>query len=167
MPKSVKPVPEGFHTVTTHLVVKDSKRALDFYKKAFGAEVKVHMPSADGRTMHAEMRIGDSVVMLADEFPQMSPKTRAPESTGGTVTASTFLYVSDVDASFKRAVDAGAKVEMPPTDMFWGDRYGKLVDPFGHQWGLGTHIEDVDPKEMDRRRVEFEKQMAQQHGKQH
>ncbi len=162
MAKAVKPVPEGYHTVTPSLVVKDAKRALEYYKKAFGAETIMSMPSPDGRIMHAEMRIGDSTVFVGDEFPEMAPKIRAPQTTGGTVTGSIFLYVPDVDAVVKRAVEAGAQVTMPVTDMFWGDRFGKVADPFGQHWGIATHKEDVPPQEMEKRSAEFSRKMAQQ-----
>jgi PhnB protein len=156
MTKAVKPIPEGYHTVTPGIVHKDAKRALDFYRKAFGAEVLVNMPSPDGRVMHAEVKIGDSMIFVSDEFPEMAPDIKSPQ-TAGCVTGSLFLYVGDVDASFKRAVDAGAKAVMPVTDMFWGDRYGKVADPFGHHWGLATHKEDVTPQEMQKRQAEWEK----------
>jgi PhnB protein len=158
--KDVKPIPEGYHTVTPYLIVKDAKRALAYYEKAFGAETKMSMPTPDGRIMHAEVRIGNSMVFVSDEMGDMAPKIKAPESTGGIVTGSTFLYVPDVDAVFKRAVDAGASVTMPVTDMFWGDRFGKVVDPFGHHWGIATHTEDVAPEEMGRRSAEFMKSVA-------
>lgn len=162
MAKAAKPVPEGYHTVTPYLVVKDAKRALEYYKKAFGAETTMSMPSPDGRVMHAEMRIGNSMVFVSDEFPDMAPQIKAPESTGGTVTGSIFLYVPDVDAVVKRAVGAGARVTMPVADMFWGDRFGKVADPFGHHWGIATHKEDLTPQEMKKRGDEFHKKMAQQ-----
>ena len=162
MAKAVKPVPEGFHTVTPYLVVRDARRALEFYKKAFGAETKLSMPGPGGRIMHAEIRIGDSAVFVSDEIPDMAPQIKAPESTGGIVTGSVFLYVPDVDAVFKRAVGAGANVIMPVSDQFWGDRFGKVSDPFGHHWGIATHKEDLSPQEIDKRRAEFEKKMAQQ-----
>jgi PhnB protein len=165
MPKAVKPVPDGYHTVTPYIVTRDTKRALEFYKKAFGAETKMAMPGPGGRIMHAEIRIGDSMIMLADEFPDMAPLIKSPESTGGTTTCSVFLYVPNVDEVVKRAVDAGAKVNMPVADQFWGDRFGKVIDPFGHHWGIATHKEDLTPQEMEKRKVEFEKQMAQQHKK--
>lgn len=158
MAKNVKPVPDGYHTVTPYLVLRDAKRALEFYKKAFGAETKVSMPSPDGRVMHAEIRIGDSMVFLADEFPEMSPETKSPQS-AGCVTGTIFLYVPDVDTVFKRAVDAGAKVHMPVSDMFWGDRFGKVTDPFGHHWGIATHTEDLSPQEMKDRQIEWEKKL--------
>lgn len=162
MPKDVKPVPEGYHTVTPYLVVKDAKRALEYYKKAFGAETKTSMPTPDGRIMHAEVRIGNSMVFVSDELLDQAPKIKAPQSTDGIVTGSTFLYVPDVDVVFKRAVDSGATVTMPVTDMFWGDRFGKVVDPFGHHWGIATHKEDLTPEEIDRRGAEFTRQISKQ-----
>ena len=145
----VKPIPEGYRTVTPYLTLKGAARAIDFYKRAFGAQEVERMMGPDGESvMHAEVRIGDSVVMLSDEFPQMG--SRSPETLGGT-TASLFLYVPDVDTAFQRAVDAGAKTIMPPTDMFWGDRFGTLVDPFGHQWSMATHKEDLSPEEIRKR----------------
>jgi len=146
----VEPIPPGYHSVTAYLTVRDAARAIDFYKTAFGAAEKQRMPGPHGKSvMHAELKIGDSVVMLSDEFPGMST-CRSPQSLGGT-TVALFLYVRDVDSGFKRAVDAGCKVLMPPTDMFWGDRFGKLEDPFGNQWSLATHKEDVPAKELGRR----------------
>jgi len=163
MAKNVKPVPEGFHTVTPYLIQRDAAKALEFYKKAFGAETRVSMPGPGGKIMHAEVKIGDSIIFLADENPAMAPDNKSPQ-TAGCVTGSIFLYVPNVDAAVKKAVDAGAKVTMPVADMFWGDRFGKVVDPFGHHWGVATHIEEVPPQEMDTRRKEWEKQMAQQTG---
>jgi len=157
---AVKPVPDGYHTVTPYLIVKDAKRALQYYEKAFGAETKMSMPTPDGRIMHAEMRIGSSMVFVSDENPDMAPKVRSPQSTDGIVTGSIFLYVPDVDAVFKRAVDSGSSVVMPVTDMFWGDRFGKVVDPFGQHWGIATHKEDVPPQEMAKRSAEFMKSMT-------
>jgi PhnB protein len=158
MSKTVKPVPDGFRTITPYLTLRDGRPAIDFYKKAFGAQEVMRMPGPEGKgIMHAELRIGDSMLFLSDEFPQGD--TQAPESLGG-ATASVFLYVPDVDATFNRAVEAGAKAIMPPADMFWGDRFGKLVDPFGHHWGLATHKEDVPSDEMSRRAKEAMKQMA-------
>src|SRR5215470_13882399 len=156
MAKAVQPIPEGYHTVTPGLVHKDAKRALEFYRKAFGAEVKVNMPSPDGRVMHAEIKIGDSMLFVSDEFPEMAPELKSPQ-TAGCTTSSLFLYVSDVDSAFKRAVDAGAKVIMPATDMFWGDRFAKVADPFGHHWGIATHKEDLTPQEMQKRQANWEK----------
>jgi len=159
MAKNVQPVPDGYHTVTPYLVLRDAKGAMEFYRRAFGAETKTSMPAPDGRIMHAEMKIGNSMVFMADEFPEWSPETKSPQ-TVGCVTGSTFLYVPDVDTVFKRAVDAGAKVVMPVTDMFWGDRFGKVTDPYGHHWGIATHTEDVAPEEMKKRQAEWQKQQG-------
>ena len=145
---TVKPVPDGYHTVTPHLVVRDAAKAIDFYAAAFGAEELYRMPGPDGAVMHAELMIGDSRVMLGEEAPQMG--ALSPQTIGGSP-VSLLLYVKDVDASFTRAGGAGCTIQMPPTDMFWGDRYGKLVDPFGHKWSLATHKEDVSPEEMAKR----------------
>jgi len=144
-----KPIPDGHHTVTPYLTVKGAAKAIDFYKRAFGAHEEGRMDTPDGKSVvHAEIRIGDSMVMLSDEIPGMGP--RSPEALGGT-TSSIFLYVPDVDTAFRRAVDAGAKAIMPPTDMFWGDRFGKLDDPFGHQWAMATHKEDLSDEEIRKR----------------
>jgi PhnB protein len=148
MAAHVKPIPEGYHTVTTYLAVDNAAKAIDFYKQAFGATERARMDGPAGKIGHAELQIGDSILMLADEMPQSG--CRAPKSLGGT-TCNIFLYVQDVDAAFKKAVAAGAKVEMPVADMFWGDRYGKLSDPFGHSWSMATHKEDVAPAEMQKR----------------
>ena len=159
MAKPGKPVPDGYHTVTPYLTVKNASEAIDFYKRAFGAEAIVRMPGPDGKsTMHAEIKIGDSMVMLSDEWPQGDVK--APKSLGGT-TVGVFLYVQDVDALFKRAVAAGATATMPPSDMFWGDRYGKVSDPYGHHWGMATHKLDVTPEEMATGQKEFMAKMAE------
>ena len=144
--RPVRPVPAGYRTVTPYLTVNDGARALEFYQRAFGAQETERMPGPGGKVMHAEFRIGDSIVMLSDEFPGMS-SCKAPTTLGGT-TGSLFLYVPDVDAAFRRAVGAGCKVIAPLTDMFWGDRFGKLEDPFGNQWSMATHKEDVSPAEM-------------------
>ena len=159
MTKNAKPIPDGFHTVTPHLILSDTKRALEFYKKAFGAETRSSMPGPDGKIMHAEMKIGDSIVFLADEMPAMAPDNKSPK-TASCITSSTILYVQDADAVFKKAIDAGAKAIMPPADMFWGDRFGKVTDPFGHQWGIATHIEDVSPQDMQKRQAEWEKSLG-------
>ncbi len=148
-----KPIPDGYHTVTPSLTVRGGARAIDFYKQAFGAQERLRVHGPDGVSiMHAELQIGDSIVMLGDEYPDMG--CVAPVSRGG-ATGSLFLYVSDVDAAFQRAVNAGAKVVMPVTDMFWGDRFGQVEDPSGHRWGLATHKEDVAPDELMRRQKEF------------
>jgi len=153
MANKVAPIPPGHHTATPYLTLDDSARAIDFYKKAFGAQEIMRMQGPDGKIGHAEIKIGDSVVMLSDE---MGGGNRAPKSLGGT-TAGIFLYVEDVDSVYKRAVDAGAKADMPPADMFWGDRFGRLTDPFGHTWAMATHTEDVAPEEM---RTRMQKEMA-------
>jgi PhnB protein len=159
MPGPVRPIPEGYHTVTPYLTVNDGVKAIEFYKNAFGAKEIMRMPGPPGKIGHAELRIGDSVIMLADELPQMG--SRSPQSLGGT-TVGVFLYVPNVDAAFEQAVSAGATAQMQPTDMFWGDRYGKLVDPFGHTWSMATHKEDVAPAEMEKRSKEAMAKMAQQ-----
>lgn len=157
---AVKPIPEGFHTITPHMVVKGASDAIEFYKKAFGAEEIMRMSSSDGKSvMHAELRIGDSPLMLCDEFPGSG--FLSPSSLGGT-TVTISLYVPDVDAVFERAVAAGATVVMPAMDAFWGDRYGKLADPYGHQWGVATHKEDLTPEECQKRADEFMKNMGDQ-----
>jgi PhnB protein len=159
MPTKAKPIPEGYHSATPYLTVNDAARAIDFYKRAFNATEIVRMDGAPGKIAHAELQIGDSKLMLSDEMPGGS--CRSPQSVGGT-TAGVFLYVQDVDSVFQQAVSAGAKAEMPPSDMFWGDRFGKLMDPFGHSWSLATHIEDVAPEEMAKRGKEAMAKMAQQ-----
>lgn len=146
--RKVAPVPTGFRTVTPHLVCRGVAAALAFYAKAFGAKAKFGMAAPDGTVVHAEMRIGDSMIMLGEEMPEMG--ARAPVTIGGSP-VNVFLYVKDVDAWFARAIAAGAAADMPPTNMFWGDRYAKLTDPFGHKWSMATHVEDVSPKEMGRR----------------
>jgi PhnB protein len=144
-----KPIPDGYRTATPYLTIKGAAQAIEFYKRAFGAQEGGRMTGPDGKSvMHAEIKIGDSMLMLSDEFPQMG--SRSPETLGGT-TGAIFLYVPDVDSAFKRAVDAGARAIMPPTDMFWGDRFGKLVDPFGHEWAMATHKEDLTPEEIRKR----------------
>jgi PhnB protein len=151
----VKPVPEGFRTVTPQLTVRDAGQAIDFYKRALGARELMRMSSPDGKVMHAEIRIGDSIVFLIDESPDMG--ARSPQALGG-ATGSFHVYVPNVDAAFKRAVDAGAQVKMPVADMFWGDRFGQVVDPFGHEWGLATHKENVTPAQTRKRAEAFFKQ---------
>lgn len=143
--RSVKPIPEGMHTVTPHLVCKGAREAIEFYRRAFGAEELRRLPGPEGRIMHAMIRIGDSPVMLIDEFPEW--RSVGPRSLKGTP-VTLHLYFADVDRAFERAVDAGAKVVMPPCDMFWGDRYGVLEDPFGHRWAVATHIQDLSTEEI-------------------
>lgn len=148
--RSARPIPEGYHSVTPSLVVRGAADAIEFYKRAFGARELGRMAAPDGQVIwHAEIQIGDSRLMLSDEFPEMGD-CRAPTSLGGTST-SLHIYVEDADAAFQRAVDAGATVSMPLEDAFWGDRYGTVTDPFGHQWGIATHQEDVSEEEMRRR----------------
>jgi PhnB protein len=161
--EKVKAIPEGMHTITTHLVIKGADKAIEFYKKAFGAEVRNdihHTP--DGKVMHAELKIGDSILMLADEFPGMGTAS-SPVTLGGTTTVLN-IYIDNVDQLFDRAVKAGATVTMPLADQFWGDRYGQIKDPFGHAWALGQHVEDVAPDEMERRAKEIFTKMAQSQG---
>ena len=153
------PIPEGCHTVTPYLVVTGAAQAIEFYQKAFGAEEVMRMSGPGGSVMHAEIRIGDSRIMLADEFPGQ-PGFGSPGTVGGT-TVSLHMYVEDTDAAYERAVAAGATSAMPPEDMFWGDRYCKLFDPFGHSWALATHQEDVPPEEMEKRAAEAMAQMDQ------
>jgi len=151
-------VREGYQTVTAALTVRNGADAIEFYKKAFGAEEIMRVPGPDGKSlMHAEIRVGNSRIMLGDESPAMG--CLAPVTLGGPG-GSLYVYVPDVDAAFKRAVAAGAKALMPVTDMFYGDRFGQVEDPSGHRWGLATHVEDVAPEEMMRRQREFFASMA-------
>ena len=150
MAKATHKIPPGFHTLTPHLVIKDAAKAIDFYKKAFGAEEISRMPTPDGRLMHASLKIGDSIFFLCDEFPEYDCGSVSP-STLQKAHATLHVYVDDADKAFKRAVDAGANGVMPPQDMFWGDRYGRLIDPFGQPWSIGTHVEDLTPEEMKKR----------------
>jgi len=145
---AVKPIPEGYHTVTPYLAVDRAAEAIEYYKKAFGAKERGRMEAPDGTIGHAELEIGDSLVMLSDPFPQAT--TRTPKELGGT-SASVFMYVEDVDAVVKQAVEAGATVTMEVEDQFWGDRFGTVQDPFGHLWSIATHVEDVPPEEMAER----------------
>lgn len=141
-----KGIPEGFHTLTPHLVVRGAADALEFYKKAFGAEEIHRMPGPDGKLMHAELKIGNSMLMLADEFPEWGSK--GPQSIGGSPVVLS-LYVEDCDTVYNQAVEAGATVRMPLADQFWGDRYGQLTDPFGHIWGVCTNIKQLTPEEIN------------------
>jgi PhnB protein len=145
---TVKPIPEGYHNVTPYLYVRAAASAIDFYKKVFGATEIMRMPGSNGKIMHAELRIGDSVVMLADENPQtgvMSPQTVGGYSMG------LLLYLENVDAVIQKAVESGAKLLRPIKNQFYGDRSGSLLDPFGHMWTVATHVEDVSPEEMKKR----------------
>ena len=156
MSKSVRAIPEGYHTVTPYLTCKNTAQAIDFYKSAFGAKEIMRMAGPDGKIGHAEIKIGDSHIFLADEFPGMS----AAPTPGVKNACGVFLYLENVDSAFNSAVSKGAKVDMPLENQFWGDRYGKLTDPFGHQWGLAQHVEDVPPEEMERRSKEWQAKMA-------
>lgn len=145
---AVKAIPDGYYSLTPYLVCKGAEKAIDFYTKVFGAQEIMRMPGPGGRIMHAEVKIGNSMLMLSDENKERG--ALSPETIGGT-TASIMFYTDDVDAVFNRAVAAGAKSETPPENMFWGDRMGNLVDPFGHKWAIATHKEDVSPDEMQKR----------------
>jgi PhnB protein len=150
--KAVPPIPQGYHAITPYLVVRGGENALAFYAKAFGAEELFRIEAGPGKLGHAEIKIGDSIVMLADEHPEMGFKS--PQAYGGTP-VSLLLYVEDVDARVQQAVAAGAKLLRAVQDQFYGDRSGQLVDPFGHVWTLATHVEDVPPEEMSRRAAEL------------
>ncbi len=152
---AVKPIPNGYHSVTPYLIVKGAAEALEFYKKALGAQEVMCMKGPGGKVMHAEIKIGDSFVMLADEFPEMGH--RGPQSLGGT-SVGLAVYVEDVDAQFDKALAAGGKVKQPVRDQFYGDRSGTLTDPFGHVWTIATHKEDVPPAEMEKRAQTWMKQ---------
>ncbi len=151
MTTKARPIPEGYHSVTPYLAIDGAAEAIEFYKKAFGAKEIFRMPGPDGRIGHAEIQIGDSRVMLADENPEMG--NQSPKSIGGSPVGF-MVYVEDVDRVFQQALAAGAKVLRPLKDQFYGDRSGNLEDPFGHKWTLGTHIEDVAPDELERRMKE-------------
>ncbi|GMV96552.1 MAG: VOC family protein [Phycisphaerae bacterium] len=147
MPTTVKAIPDGYTAITPHLRIKGAAAAIEFYKKAFAAEELFRMPMPDGKVGHAELRIGGAALMLADECPEVNMFGPGPQGSGVTI----HLYVEDADAVFARAVAAGATPTFPVTDMFWGDRYGKVRDPFGHDWSIATHKEDLSPEEMARR----------------
>jgi PhnB protein len=158
MAGKVRAVPEGIHTITPHLVIRGADKAIEFYKKAFGAQVQGVHHTPDGKVMHASLKIGDSTLYLADEFPGMGT-CQSPETLGGSTTVLN-IYVEDVDRLFNQAVSAGAKVTMPLANQFWGDRYGQVSDPYGHHWALGQHVEDVAPEEMERRGKEMFAEMG-------
>ena len=153
----VSPVPPGYHSVTPYLIVSDGKQAIEFYKRAFGATEVLRLQSPDGKIGHAEVKIGDCHVMLADEFPEMGAKS--PQTIGGTPVGFC-IYLANVDAAFDKAIAAGGKVERPVQDQFYGDRSGTLIDPLGHKWTLATHIEDVPPEEMKKRMAEAMKKQG-------
>jgi uncharacterized glyoxalase superfamily protein PhnB len=146
MSGSVNPIPNGFHTITAHIVVKDSRKAIEFYKKAFGAQDPHIAEGPDGGVMHATVKIGDSILMLNDEFPDFH--VLSPTSTNADTCVRLNLYVPDANKVWKNALDAGATVVMPLQDQFWGDRYGQVQDPFGHRWSIAQHIKDLTPEEM-------------------
>lgn len=148
MNTKTKPVPEGYHTATPYLIVRSAARAIEFYKDVFGATELTRLATPDGKVGHAEIRIGDSRIMLADEFPEWD--ARSPQTIGGSA-VHIMLYVEDVDAVVSQAVAAGAKLFKPVADQFYGDRSGTVTDPFGYHWTLSTHIEDVSPEELERR----------------
>ena len=143
-----QPIPEGYHSITPSLAVDDAAEAIEFYKQAFGAQERMRMPGPDGKIVHAELQIGDSIVMLSDPIPQSSIRT--PKELGGSPVG-LFLYVEDVDAVVERAIEAGASLTMEVDDMFWGDRFGTVSDPFGHAWQIATHKEDLTPEEIAER----------------
>jgi PhnB protein len=153
MTATTKHIPDCYHSITPYLHITGAARAIEFYKQAFGATEVMRMDAPGGKIGHAEIKIGDSHVMLADEFPEMD--VRSPQSFGGSPVA-LLLYVEDVDALAERAGAAGAKLESPVEDKFYGDRMGKLVDPFGHIWAIATHKEDVSPEELEKRMAAFE-----------
>ena len=145
---TAKPIPDGYHSLTSYLIVDGAAAALDFYKKAFGAEEVCRMPGPGGKVMHAEMKVGDSIIMVGEEALDRGAKS--PQTLGGSG-VTLMVYLPNVDQAFDKAIKAGCTAKMPPSDMFWGDRYGQLTDPYGHCWALATHIEDVAPQEMEKR----------------
>ena len=145
---AVNPIPEGYHSLQIYLAVEDAAKAIDFYKEAFGADEQMRMPGPDGKVAHAELLIGDSRLMLSDPFEHSN--VRPPSERGGP-TASVFMYVDDVDATFEQATEAGATVTSPLEDMFWGDRFGTVTDPFGHVWSMATHKEDLTEEQVAER----------------
>ncbi len=159
MANKVKPIPEGYHNVTPYLVIKGAAAAIDFYKQALGAVEVMRMPQPDGRVGHAELKFGDSFVMLADEFPEMN--VVGPKTLGNTSVA-LLLYVDDVDKAVERAVSLGATIKKPIADQFYGDRTGTIEDPFGHKWTLAVHLEDVSPEEMERRMAAMAEEVGEQ-----
>ncbi len=160
MPNPVRPIPEGYHSISPALTCKDAARAIEFYKSVFGATEIMRMPGPGGVIMHAELRIGDSVIFLNDEIPGMAAAPSGSSIDPGYL----FLYTEDVDSVYNRAISMGSKATMPVANMFWGDRYGKFNDPFGHSWGVATHVEDVAPEEMKRRAEEWTANMAKAAG---
>ena len=156
--KATQPCPKGFHTVTPSLTVRNAAQAIEYYKKALGAEEIMRMASPDGKISHAELKIGDSIIFLNDENPAWGGKS--PQTLGGTPSG-IYLYVEDVDKSFQRALDAGGETKMPVADMFWGDRMGSFVDPYGHAWTIATHTQDLTEQEIKEGEKKFQAQMAE------
>jgi PhnB protein len=154
---NVKPIPDGYHNVTPYLFIRGAGAAVDFYKKVFGAKELMRIPGPIGQVMHAELRIGDSIIMLSDENPKMG--AMSPQTAGG-ISMSLHLYMENVDAVVQKAVDEGAKLIRPVQNQFYGDRTGTVIDPFGHMWSVATHVEDVAPDEMQRRMAAATKQAA-------
>lgn len=150
----IKPIPEGYHTMTPALMFKDTRKAIAFYKKAFGAQEKTLLDGPDGKVMHAELQIGDSIFMLGEEHPAM-PEHKSAESKANAGCFSLNLYVPDADAAFQKAVAAGAKAVERPKDAFWGDRYGRVLDPFGYSWGILTHVKDLTPEQIQKGAAEW------------
>jgi PhnB protein len=161
MAHAVKAIPEGYHAITPALTCKDAAKAIEFYKKALGAKEINRMEGPGGKIGHSELQIGDSKFMVSDEFPGMAT---SPDANSKAPSSYLFIYSADVDTDFNKAVAAGCTVTMPLADQFWGDRYGKLRDPFGHHWGMASHVEDVAPEEMERRAKEWQAQMAKSAG---
>jgi PhnB protein len=157
MAPNVKPIPTGFHSVTPYMVIKDVSNAIQFYKKAFGAQERMALPAPDGKIMHGEIQIGDSIIMMTEESKEMN--ALGPSSRGGS-TGHILLYVDNVDTAFEKAVKAGCTVTRPLANQFWGDRYGQVSDPFGHLWSIATHVEDVAPEKMGERMAQAMKEMA-------
>jgi PhnB protein len=145
---NVKPIPDGYHSVTPYLFIRGAGRAIDFYKKVFGATEIVRLPGPIGQIMHAELKIGDSIIMMADENPKMG--AMSPQTAGG-ISVSLHVYIENVDDVVQKAIDSGAKLLRPIANQFYGDRSGTLIDPFGHMWSVATHVEDVPPEEMKKR----------------
>ena len=160
MPNTVRPIPEGYHSISPSLTCRGAARAIDFYKEVLQAKEIMRMLGPGGTIMHAELKIGDSRIFINDEFPGMA---EAPQP-GAVHSSYLFLYTESVDAVYNRAVDAGCKIDMALQDQFWGDRYAKVTDPFGHQWGLAQHVEDIAPEEMERRSAAMSANMAKTAG---
>jgi PhnB protein len=153
---SAKSIPDGYDALIPSIIVRDAAKAIEFYKKVFGATEKMRMPTADGsKIAHAEIKIRDHVLMLGDECPSMG--ALAPQDNAGAPSGSVMIYVPDVDAVYNKGISMGAKAVMPPMDMFWGDRFSKFIDPFGHQWGIATHTKDVSPEECAKAAAEWAK----------